>query len=178
MKTIISLILLVFLSACTQAVKPKEPLKVSESLKQELDSFHELTPEQEKAVKIVIDFDGKWRKTSTGSRAVIIIKGKTGRVIGRNGAEIPITVKYLNEKTIKILEPEYNPRYLANWLPEPIAEQIYLNELLKKTYSVLRIIDKDTLIGTSYAWQVTHYGGMVQKIEPLVTPEEWKRVKE
>lgn len=144
----------------------------------ETNPFFEPTPEQEAKIKLVINFDGKWKKDSTGSKAIIIIKGKSGRIIGKNGAEIPITVRYLNETTVKILEYEYNPEYLSNWLPDEIAKQIYNDPFLKKTYSILRIINEDTLRGTSYAWQVTHNNKTVKKIDPLVSNEEWKRVKD
>lgn len=151
----------------THAVKPAET-----------NPFFEPTPEQEAKIKLVINFDGKWKKESTGSKAIIIIKGKAGRIIGKNGAEIPITVRYLNETTVKILEYEYNPEYLSNWLPDEIAKQIYNDDFVKKTYSILRIINDDTLRGTSYAWQITHNNKTVKRIDPLVSNEVWKRVKD
>ncbi len=141
------------------------------------NSIREPSPEEEKKIKLTINFDGQWKKDSTGSRAIIIISGKTGRIVGKNGSEIPIRIRYLNEKTVKIMEYEYNPEYLANWLPAPIAKQVYKDPFLKKTYSILRIIDEDTLRGTSYAWQVYHNSQTVQRVEPLVANEEWKRIK-
>jgi hypothetical protein len=168
---LISLILgtsLFFLS-CAKDSKPDQPV---------FDPYFEPSPEAESKIQLVINFDGKWKKESTGSKAVIIIKGRTGRIIGKNGAEIPIIVRYINEKTVKILENEYNPEYLANWLPDTIARQIYNDDFLKKTYSILKIIDEDTLRGTSYAWEVYHNNKSVQKIESLVSSEEWKRVKD
>lgn len=162
----IALASLLFFFSCGKEAKP------------EAGSFFEPSPAEEAKIKLVINFDGQWKKDSTGSKAIIIIKGKTGRIIGKNGAEIPIIVKYINEKTVKILEYEYNPEYLSNWLPDEIANQVYKDEFLKKTYSILKIIDDDTLRGTSYAWQVYHNNKTVQKIEPLVSNEEWKRIKD
>ncbi len=177
-------VIILLFTMCTKQVKPI-PANTAERIPSaetntnysfKPESIKEPTPEEEKNIILKINFDGKWRKHSTGSKAIIIISGKTGKIIGKNGGEIPIIVKYITENTVKILEYEYNPKYLSNWLPESIAQQIYLNGFLQKTYSILRIVDEDTLKGTSYAWQVIHSEGIVKKIEPLVTGEEWKRV--
>jgi hypothetical protein len=162
----LSLVSLLLLFSCGDGTKP------------ESGPVFEPSPAEEAKIKLVINFDGQWKKESTGSKAIIIIKGKSGRIIGKNGAEIPIIVKYINEKTVKILEYEYTPEYLANWLPDGIAKEVYDDAFLKKTYSILKIIDENTLRGTSYAWQVYHNNKTVQKIEPLVSNEEWKRIKD
>ena len=173
-------VFLIIFSACSKTVKPAPVTSTAPEVKnQTIDpSAKDPAPEEESKIKLHINFDGKWRKASSGSKAIIIIAGKTGRIIGKNGGEIPINIKYLNEMTVKIFEYEYNCKYLENWLPNAIAEKIYLNDFLKKTYSVLRIIDEDTLEGTSYTWQVCHNKGEIQSIEPLVVSEEWKRIKD
>ncbi len=176
LKYFIFISLVVLTASCAKEVKePPVPEKKSAV---DLNLLKELSPEEEKKVRLSINFDGTWKKKSAGSKAVIIIEGKKGKIIGKNGGEIPVLVKYLDDKTVKILEYEYNPKYLSNWLPEEIARQVYLNEILTKTYSILRIIDDDTLTGVSHAWQVYYNGITVQNIEELVMDEEWKRVKE
>ncbi|MCX7881911.1 MAG: hypothetical protein N2314_01680 [Brevinematales bacterium] len=132
----------------------------------------EPTPEEEAKIKLVINFDGKWQR---GSKAIIVITGKKGRIIARNGAEIPIVIRYLNEKTVKIVEEDYNVEYLVNWLPKKIAQQLVQTKALR-AYSILEIIDENTLKGTVYGWNVIHNNDVVQDIQPYVSAEEWKRV--
>jgi len=139
--------------------------------------IEEPTEEQEKKIKLSINFDGTWKK-NTGSKAFIIIQGKTGKIVGNNGGEIPIKVNYLDEKTVKITEYEYNVKYLLNWFPEEIAKQIYNDSRLTNTYSVLRIVDNDTLVGVSYTWEVFYVGNKVENIQPIETSERWKRIKD
>ena len=171
---LLMLICIFSLAACQQVNKPEPPFSVND-----LDNIKEPSLEEESLIQLTINFNGKWRKNSTGSKTIILIQGKTGRIIGKNGGEIPIRIQYLNEKTLKIYEYEYNSQYLENWFSKQIAQQIYQNELLSKTYSILKIVDENTLIGISHSWQVFHSSSaVVQSIEPLTTPEEWKRIVE
>ncbi|NPV38923.1 MAG: hypothetical protein HPY78_06565 [Brevinematales bacterium] len=151
------------LFSCQKKVKPEEPV---------VKEVGEPTPEEEAKIKLVINFDGKWQR---GSKAIIVITGKKGRIIARNGAEIPIVVRYLNEKTVKILEEEYTVEYLVNWLPKRIAQQLVQTKALR-AYSILEIIDENTLKGTVYGWNVIHNNEVVQDIQPYVSAEEWKRI--
>jgi len=149
--------------SCQKQTKPQP---------QGVEEIAEPTPEQEAKIKLIINFDGKWQR---GSKAVIVITGKKGRIIAKNGAEIPIVVKYLNDKTVKILEEEYTVDYLVNWLPKRIAQQLVQSRALK-AYSILEIIDENTLRGKVYGWNVIHNNEVVQDIQPYVSAEEWKRV--
>ncbi|MFN4216340.1 MAG: hypothetical protein ACK4HQ_02925 [Brevinematales bacterium] len=151
------------LLSCQKKLKPEEPVA---------KEIIEPTPEEEAKIKLVINFDGKWKR---GSKAIIVISGKKGRIIARNGAEIPIVVRYLNEKMVKILEEEYTVEYLSNWLPKNIAKQLVQTKALR-AYSILEIIDENTLKGTVYGWNVIHNNEVVQDIQPYVSAEEWNRV--
>ena len=168
--------ILLFFTVCAKQVKPAPVSEAKTETK--VLSDKEPTAEEESKIKLKINFDGKWRKKSAGSKAMIIITGKTGRIIGNNGAEIPIAVKYIDEMTVKIFEYEYNSKYLENWLPPSIASKIYLNAFLRKTYSILTIINEDTLQGMSYTWQVSYDKDIIQSIDPLVISEEWNRIKD
>ncbi len=150
------------LFSCQKKVKP-EPILTGEP---------QISAEEEAKIKLIINFDGKWKR---GTKAVIVITGKKGRIVAKNGAEIPITVHYLNEKTVKIVEEEYNVDYLVNWLPKKIAQQLVQTRALR-AYSILEIIDENTLKGKVYGWNVVHDENVVQDIQPYVSAEEWKRI--
>ncbi|URA09861.1 hypothetical protein [Thermospira aquatica] len=148
--------------SCQKKVKP-EQLQPEEP---------QISAEEEAKIKLIINFDGKWQR---GTRAVIVITGKKGRIVAKNGAEIPITVHYLNEKTVKIVEEDYNVQYLINWLPKKIAQQLVQTKALR-AYSILEIIDENTLKGKVYGWNVVHDEDVVQDIQPYISAEEWKRI--
>lgn len=155
--------LVVCFSTCQKKVKPQEVV---------FQEPRELSPEEEAKIKLVINFDGKWQR---GTKAVIVINGKKGRIIAKNGAEIPIAIRYLSEKMVKIIEEEYTVDYLVNWLPKKIAQQLVQAKALR-AYSILEIIDENTLRGKVYGWNVIHQDDVVQDIQPYVSAEEWKRL--
>ena len=148
--------------------EPTEPITAS-------DTNKVLTAEEEAKIELAINFDGQWRK-SKESKATIIINGHTGRVVANNGGEIEIEIRYLSRTRIKIIENKYNGKYLENWLPRDIAKQLELSTALR-SYSILDIIDNDTLKGISFGWQVFHNPKYVEDIGSLVIPEQWKRIK-
>ena len=162
-KGLVILLLVMGGLSCQKTVKKEEV---------PLPEMREPTPEEEAKIHLVINFDGKWQR---GTRAVIVINGKKGRIIAKNGAEIPIQVKYLNEKSVKIIEEEYTVDYLINWLPKKIAQQLVQAKVLK-AYSILEIIDENTLRGKVYGWNVIHDNEVVQDVQPYVSNEEWKRL--
>lgn len=157
------------LSICLGGISCQKKVKAEDF---SLPEVREPTPEEEAKIKLVINFDGKWQR---GTKAVIVITGKKGRIIARNGAEIPIVVRYLSEKRVKIIEEEYTAEYLVNWLPKKIAQQLVQTKALK-AYSILEIIDENTLKGTVYGWNVIHNNEVVQDIQPYISAEEWKRL--
>jgi hypothetical protein len=176
-----ALIASAILLSCAREVKPTPqssssalPVSVSSAPSLNPDTNRELSAEEEAKIQLVINFDGQWRK-SVDAKATIIIKGKHGRVIANNGGEIPIEVRYLSPTRIKIIESNYNARYLENWLPRYVAKELEGSPRLK-AYSILDIIDSDTLRGTSYGWQIRYDTLQVQSIDAITNPENWKRI--
>lgn len=167
---IISSFLLVF--SCTAYVRPKPTFIES----QYLTNVVVPSAEDEKKIVLSINFNGKWRKASTGSKSMIVIDGKAGKIIAANGGQIPIIVRYISNDIVKIYETQYNPDYLSNWLPPFVAQEVYQNEAITNTYSILKIIDKDTLVGIAYSWQVQYDSNIVESISQFITNEEWIRV--
>lgn len=167
--TLVALVLSLALISCAKTdVKPTEPVAGQ--------NWVEPTPEEEARIKLSINFDGYWSKTSNTSKTIIIIQGKKGRIVAPNGSEIPITVKYLSPDRIKISEEEYNPRYLENWLPQDISRYIYKNPSLK-AYSILDIKNDNMLTGYFYGWEVIHCASEVKEIRPFNGRENWYRIK-
>lgn len=120
--------------------------------------------------------NGEWNRNG---KEVVILRGRHGKLKGKNGAEVPIEVKYEDEGVVEIYPSAYSAAYLENFLPRDVAEHIYTNETIRQTSFLIRKIEDNRLTVMVKGWQVFYsLENHIYYVVPHLQDEVWKRIKD